>query len=237
MKASVFIWERDPLQAQVWLRLYQQAGFETLWVNSFAELKRAVLAVKHQPSLVICSSDQIMAETRHFKTLLKLAPLAMVVALIRRQDLQTRLAVMQAGVTVSLDHMIQNEALIAQSQTLLHHSLKLLKYAKTVKYTSSHLRFGQWVLNRQHFRVEIGSQGIVLKPRAFELLTYFCQHPNQLLSRDELHQALWQTQQHPGSRHLDNLILYLRAHLSGHADFDLITVYKLGYIFRLESQS
>lgn len=235
MKTKVFVWESDPLQGESLVYLYQQAGFDVLWEQDFKKLKLALKSVQQQTSLVICSSDQVVLKAKRFKELLVLVPLAIFVALMRKQDFKTRLEVMQAGITLCIDQPIHGQALIAQSQALIRHSLKTVKFTKRPSYSATLCRYGPFSLNLKQFRVEMDCQQIVLKPRAFELFSYFCQHANRLLSREELSQALWQSQQQTGSRHLDNLTLYLRQQLPPHPDFEIETVYKLGYVFHLKA--
>jgi DNA-binding response OmpR family regulator len=50
---------------------------------------------------------------------------------------------------------------------------------------------GDLLLDSNTYSVKRGDQPLVLKPRAFELLRFFMQHPHQVFTRDQLLQQLW----------------------------------------------
>ena len=52
-------------------------------------------------------------------------------------------------------------------------------------------RFGDFLLETDGFRLTRGRQPIEVSPRPFDLLAYLVTHPSQLVTREELFQALW----------------------------------------------
>ncbi len=52
-------------------------------------------------------------------------------------------------------------------------------------------RFGDFLLETDGFRLTRGGQPIEVSPRPFDLLAYLVTHPSQLVTREELFQALW----------------------------------------------
>lgn len=74
------------------------------------------------------------------------------------------------------------------------------------------------------------SYSIQLTAKEFQLLEYFMQHPNQILTRDQIINRLWEIQAEPESNVVAAQIRLLRRRLAEHGHEKLIeTVYGLGY--------
>lgn len=75
-----------------------------------------------------------------------------------------------------------------------------------------------------------GPQPIPLTTKEFQLLEYFMQHPNQILTRDQLMNQVWAIQDDPMSNVVAAQIRLLRKKLAEHSCEGLIeTVYGMGY--------
>lgn len=73
-------------------------------------------------------------------------------------------------------------------------------------------------------------QAIPLTAKEFQLLEYFMQHPNQILSRDQLMNQVWDLQADPTSNVVPAQIRLLRRKLAEHQCEELLeTAYGLGY--------
>ncbi len=83
--------------------------------------------------------------------------------------------------------------------------------------------------------VERGQATVELPPREFHLLEYLLRHPNQVLTRDQIEQALWEWGSEPESNAVTALVRRLRQRLQmvGAADW-IETIYGMGY--RLNSK-
>lgn len=77
-------------------------------------------------------------------------------------------------------------------------------------------------------------QTIPVTAKEFQLLEYFMQHPNQILSRDQLMNRIWGVQDDPISNVVPAQIRLLRRRLAEFGCADLLeTVYGLGYRLNL----
>jgi DNA-binding response OmpR family regulator len=73
-------------------------------------------------------------------------------------------------------------------------------------------------------------QSMQLTAKEFQLLEYFMQHPNQILTRDQIISRLWEVQAEPESNVVAAQIRLLRRRLAEHGREKLIeTIYGLGY--------
>lgn len=78
--------------------------------------------------------------------------------------------------------------------------------------------------------VKRGQATVELAPREFNLLEYLLRHPHQVLSREQIEQALWEWGNEPESNAVSALMRRLRQRLQlvGAADW-IETIYGMGY--------
>jgi DNA-binding response OmpR family regulator len=75
---------------------------------------------------------------------------------------------------------------------------------------------------------------VQLTAKEFQLLEHFMRHPQQIVSRDQLINALWEVQAEPASNVVSAQIRLLRRKLADYDCDEMIeTVYGLGYRFNL----
>jgi DNA-binding response OmpR family regulator len=80
--------------------------------------------------------------------------------------------------------------------------------------TAERLASGDLVLDRQSRRAFVNSQEANLTPKALALLEYMMTHPDELLTRDRLLDAVWGWDYPAGTRTVDTRIAELRRILS-----------------------
>ena len=95
------------------------------------------------------------------------------------------------------------------------------------------LACGLFVLDRTARRVLLAGHELPLTPKAVALLDYLMTHPNELLSRDRLLDAVWGYDYAVGTRAVDMRIAELRKQLQDDADEPryIETVPGQGYMF------
>jgi DNA-binding response OmpR family regulator len=82
------------------------------------------------------------------------------------------------------------------------------------------------------------SHSIQLTAKEFQLLEYFMQHPNQILTREQIINRLWEIQAEPESNVVAAQIRLLRRRLAEYGYEKLIeTVYGLGYRLNAPNES
>ena len=91
------------------------------------------------------------------------------------------------------------------------------------------LRVGEVALDLRTRWASVAGSTVELSAREFELLRTFLQHPNQVLSREQLLARVWGYDYDPGSNVVDVYVGYLRKKL-GQPRFE--TVRGVGYRFR-----
>ncbi|WP_040484754.1 two-component system response regulator RppA [Lyngbya aestuarii] len=113
--------------------------------------------------------------------------------------------------------------------------LELLARIRALGRRSPHwlgdrLKLGDLELNLTHLCVQREEKQVQLSVRESQLLEYFLRHPNQVLSRDQIEQSLWEWDNPPESNAVSTLVRRLRQRL-GQVDAAnwIETVYGLGY--------
>ena len=85
-------------------------------------------------------------------------------------------------------------------------------------------------LTLANLRLERENEQIQLSVKEFQLMEYLMRHPQQVLSRDQIEQALWSWGSEPESNAVTTLVRRLRQRLAAVGARDwLETVYGIGY--------
>ncbi|MGF1496056.1 MAG: two-component system response regulator RppA [Elainellaceae cyanobacterium] len=95
------------------------------------------------------------------------------------------------------------------------------------------LRVNDLILDLDTMTIQLGTASLKLKSRDFQLLEYLMRHPRQILTHDQIEQALWEWGTEPESNAVTARIKRLRQRLKDiEAESWITTVYGVGY--RLE---
>ncbi len=90
---------------------------------------------------------------------------------------------------------------------------------------------GQAEVNARQYQVRVGKNAFPLSARELKLLQYFYMHPDEVLSRDQLLNAVWGVHYLGTTRTLDQHIAQLRKKIERNADEPavILTVHGVGY--------
>ncbi len=119
--------------------------------------------------------------------------------------------------------------LVARIQALLRRRRRSLAPAPT-------WRWRNLAVSREEHRARVDDEEVDLSAMEFNLLTTLMEHPQEVLSRERLVQAVWGDDFVGELRLVDNLVFRLREKLNtaGCADFPIVTIRGVGYAFRPE---
>jgi DNA-binding response OmpR family regulator len=96
-----------------------------------------------------------------------------------------------------------------------------------------HLYFDDVSVDFAKMEVVRGTRMVPLTPQEFKLLKYFAQHPQRVLSRDQLLSDVWGYNSYPSTRTVDSHMLTLRQKLEREPanPVHFVTVHHAGYKF------
>ena len=145
-----------------------------------------------------------------------------VVVLTARGDPHDRVYGLEMGADDYLTKPFHFEELVARIRLRLRSDTTRVEEA-------TQIRIGDVALDLRTRWASVGEQTIELSAREFELLRTFLQHPNQVLSREQLLSRVWGYDYDPGSNVVDVYVGYLRRKLGQRR---VETVRGVGYRFR-----
>ncbi|MCS6806184.1 MAG: response regulator transcription factor [Acidobacteriota bacterium] len=94
-------------------------------------------------------------------------------------------------------------------------------------------RFGNITLDFKRVRATKGEEALELSPREFDIMRYFIEHRGEVVTRDQLLDAVWGYQNFPFTRTVDMHIAKLRKKIEDTPSDPryIITVHRIGYKF------
>jgi DNA-binding response OmpR family regulator len=144
-----------------------------------------------------------------------------VIILTARGEPTDKVAGLEAGADDYLAKPFHFEELLARVRARLR--------GETAADGDEVLRVGEIALDLRTRWASMSGETVELSSREFELLRTFLEHPDQVLSREQLLSHVWGYDYDPGSNVVDVYVGYLRRKLGSH-HFD--TVRGVGYRFK-----
>jgi DNA-binding response OmpR family regulator len=149
-----------------------------------------------------------------------------IIVLTHEGQVSERVMGLDAGASDCLSKPFSIEELIARVRVHLRQGSK----------ETHRLQFEQLVLNRKARQVYYRSQEVELTAKEFDLLEYLMGHPNQVLTRMQILDAVWGYENFASSNVIEVYIRYLRIKLEAQGAKQLIhTVRGVGYVLRIRS--
>ena len=148
-------------------------------------------------------------------------PLLPVIIVTAQGDVEQRVAGLDRGANDYVTKPFSFEELLARVRAQLR---------GPGQREASVLEAGDIRLDLRTRRVERDGRDVRLTAREFELLAYLARHPDQVLSREQILNAVWGFDFDPGTKVLEVYIGYLRRKLGdGEGDETIETVRNVGY--------
>lgn len=234
MKHQALIWEPDPLQARYLALLFSNDGYTVTTLTGYLQLRQAAQMHLSVPCAIVISLGPEPEQTlRRCKQLHKHFPFSTLIVISPYQEQSLSLAAFAAGADDYLISPLQPDDLLARTRAHLQRSATILA-AKVLPPAEAVLQFGPLTLDPNTYDAQLGHQTVSLSELEFRLLLLLGRQANQLLSREQLHQQLWQSGPVPGSRRLDNFMLALRQKLPKSEQLEIKTIYGKGYCLKIK---
>ncbi|RNF38502.1 response regulator transcription factor [Planococcus salinus] len=148
-----------------------------------------------------------------------------VILLTAKSDVKDKVAGLDLGANDYVTKPFEIEELLARIRACLR--------MNSGSGGSDGYRFGNLELNEKTRDVSRNGRAIELTPREFDLLLFFMQHPGQVLSREQVLDAVWGFDYYGDTNVIDVYIRYLRKKVdAGEATSYIQTVRGVGYVLK-----
>ena len=149
-----------------------------------------------------------------------------IVILTAKDDEIDEITLLKIGADDFLTKPVTAAKLRARIQSVLRRIKNLASEIETFSFGEVHLDFRRQEVNK-------GEKKIVLSTREFAVLKYLIQHAEEVVTRDDLLDNVWEPDVCPTPRTVDNYILNLRKKLETDRDKPkhILTVPRAGYKF------
>lgn len=220
----ILLVEDDPEQLEPLQGVLSEAGYIVDGVED-GEIAQWLLSKKEYDLLILdwlLPTVSGLSLCRQYRLLGKTAPVLMLTAKDTTLDKVTGL---DAGAD---DYLVKPADLVE----LLARVRALSRRAPN--WQGDILRVADLQLHLSQLTVELNQASVELSPREAQLLEYMMRHRNQVLTREQIEEALWEWGSEPESNALTVLVRKLRQRLQlvGAGDW-IKTVYGMGYRFTL----
>lgn len=206
----------------------KEAGFQTEVVG---DGRLALLRLHKEPAPAVLLLDWMMpgpsglniCKRVRFDSALSKMPILMLTARGGEEDV---VAGLEAGADDYLTKPFSTKELIARLRALLRRT-------QTDAPTQTNaLDFGALRIERENYRVLWNKKILPLSPTSFNLLSVLAEHPNKVMTREQLLNSVWGTQTSVEPRTIDANIKRLRTLLKENTKKEFIkTSHGFGYFF------
>lgn len=224
----ILLVEDDPEQLEPLQGVLSEAGYIVDGVED-GEIAQWLLSSKEYDLLILdwmLPTISGLSLCRQYRQAGKTAPVLMLTAKDTTPDKVTGL---DAGADDYLVKPADLVELLARVRALARRS---------PQWQGEILRMADLQLHLTTLTVERGDASVELSPREAQLLEYLMRHPNQILTRNQIEEALWEWGMEPESNALTVLVRKLRHRLQLVGAEDWIkTVYGMGYSLKPPEES
>lgn len=221
---TVLIVEDDPQMQKVLVRLFREERYKPVLASDGAAgiqafEQRAPIAVILDLMLPQISGREVC---KRLKSLSAETPIIILSAITEVID---KVLLLELGADDYVTKPFSPRELIARVQAAIRRQRRPV--------VSSICRFGSCEIDFARMTARRDLQPVTLTAHEFKLLRFFLDHPEHVLSREQLLNEVWGYHNYPTTRSVDNQILKLRQKLETDParPRHLLTIYGAGYKF------
>lgn len=221
---TILVIEDDPRMQKILQRMFGEEHYDVVAVGDGAAGMTAFLEIHPVAVVLDLMLPQVSGREvcRQIKGLSPEIPVVIVSAVTEVVD---KVLLLELGADDYVTKPFSPRELVARVQAAIR---RRRRPASTAIY-----RFGECSVDFSKMTVQRGQEAVTLTAHEFKLLRFFTEHPERVLSREELLNEVWGYNFFPTTRTVDNQILKLRQKLEVDpaSPRHLQTVYGAGYKF------
>ena len=225
-QGKVLLAEDDETLGDVIKDNLEQEGYEVVWCRSGQE----AISRFEKKEFDICLLDVMMPEKDGFSVAKKIrqqSDLVPVIFLTARSMEEDKVK----GFTTGADDYITKP--FSMKELLLRMDVFLRRTRKLSADQAKEYRLGNLRFLYSDLKIQGDTETINLTQREADLLKFFCDHPNNLLKREEILRNVWGKDDYFLGRSMDVFITKLRKYCKPEPRISLETVHGIGFRFNL----
>lgn len=205
------------------------SGFKVVWAKDGEE----ALEIFQKDNFSICVFDVMMPKMDGFtlaEKIINLNPETPFIFLTARKMKEDKIKGLKLGADDYIVKPFEADELVLR----LHNILRRVQRSTTIKSENTGaIQIGQFSFDPRSLLLTIGDTKKQLTEREGTLLEFLVAHKNQLLKRDEILKAVWETEDFFSGRSMDVFISKLRKHFKEDPSIKIETIRGIGLEFKV----
>lgn len=237
-RVKIMIVDDEPNIVEV-ARLYlEHAGFEPVILYNGGQVVDTVL--QQEPALIIL--DVMLPDLSGFKVCERIRSLPAphgkvpIVLLTAKGEAFDKLRGFNLGIDDYIVKPFDPNELIARVKAVLRRTYESEgqeKPAPSAEESRKILQSGGLQVDLDQYKVTVNGQRADLTPKEIELLYFLAANPGRVYTRDDLLMQVWNFDFGGGTRTVDAHVKNLRKKLGAHPDWNIQTLWGIGYSFEV----
>lgn len=228
-KQKILIVDDDENIAEL-IELYlNKEGFNTMIANSGEEALSAITA--YEPNLMLLDimlpgidGYEVLKRVRKDYTL-------PVIMLSAKGETFDKVLGLELGADDYIMKPFDSKEMVARVKAVLRRLKTENTSSPTDILPKECVTFSDIIINQTDYSVTYRGKKIEMPPKELELLYFLASHPNQVFTRDQLLDHIWSYDYSGDTRTVDVHIKRLREKFHNHPDWNIKTVWGIGYKF------
>ncbi len=165
------------------------------------------------------------------KKIKQINPKIPVIMLTARSQENDKLLGFELGADDYVTKPFSIKILVARIKAVLNRSTQTQPTPKTEPKTTT---IGNATINLKHFTITKNNKEHPLSPKEQAILKLLLNHPNEVIKRDDIIDAVWGNEYYPSPRTIDNFILKLRTKIEDNPKTPqhILTAHGAGYKYK-----
>lgn len=241
-KQKILIVDDDPMISELIALYLQKECYDTREVADGEEALRAY--AEYKPNLMIL--DLMLPGIDGYEVCRRLRAVSAipVIMLSAKGETFDKVLGLELGADDYMIKPFDSKELVARVKAVLRryqsgNSLSLtapesgMKAPEDLRRTGKYIEYRDLIINQSNYSVFYKGQTVEMPPKELELLYFLASSPNQVFTREQLLDHIWGYEFAGDSRTVDVHIKRLREKISGCEDWEIATVWGIGYKFRV----
>ncbi|MEW9698880.1 response regulator transcription factor [Paenibacillus sp. SI8] len=233
-EGKVLVVDDEPNIAEV-VRLYlEHSDFEAILLPRGQDVLRTIQSEK--PQLVLLdimlpdiSGYELCESIRRMEPPFDQTP---IIFLTAKGESIDKLRGFNMGVDDYLVKPFDPNELIARVKAVLRRSSQA-RPEQVHSQSRKWLEIGNIIVDMEQYRVTVGEKRVELTPKEIELLYFLCSNPGRVFTREDLLGYVWNFDFSGGTRTVDAHVKNLRKKLGQHEEWNIQTLWGIGYSFEV----